>query len=126
MKKPLALIIEDDQDIAKVFASVMDQADYDAEIIHAGDRALERLAEVVPDLVLLDLRLPVVSGKEILTQIHLDKRLSKTRTVIVTANPDMAQDLPESTPFVLLKPVDVNQLRALAKRLDPRTTATTQ
>lgn len=125
MKKPLALVIEDDQDIAKVFASVMDQADYNAEIILEGNTAIERLAEVVPDVVLLDMRLPGVSGKEILAQIHLDERLSKTHVVIVTANPDVAQDLPESTPFVLLKPIDVNQLRALAKRLDPRTTTTT-
>lgn len=120
MKKPLALVIEDDQDIAIVFANVMRQADYDAEIILDGNTAIERLAEVAPDVVLLDLRLPGVSGGDILAQIRRDERLAKTRVVIVTANPDMVQALPESTPFVLLKPIDLNQLRALAKRLDPR------
>ena len=124
MKKPMALIIEDDQDISMVFSSVMREADYDTEIIHEGDKAIERLAEVIPDIVLLDLRLPGVSGKEILAQINVDRRLVNTRVVIVTANPDMVRDLPESTPFVLLKPIDVNQLRALAQRLHPETSLT--
>jgi DNA-binding response OmpR family regulator len=120
MKKPLALVIEDDNDIAEMFASVLHEADFATEIILTGDVALKRLAAVVPDVVLLDLRLPYVPGLDIFTQISKDKRLARTRVIVVTANPDMARSLPANAPFVLYKPVDLKQLRALIKRLDPR------
>ena len=64
--KPLALIIEDSEDVALVFHTAMERADYAAETIYNGSVALERLAEVVPDLVVLDLHLPGVSGEQIL------------------------------------------------------------
>lgn len=121
MNKPLALVIEDDNDIAEMFASVLREADFATEIILDGEVAEKRLAEVVPDVVLLDLRLPYVSGQVIFSQISKDKRLVHTRVVVVTANPDMARSLPENAPFVLYKPVDLKHLRSLIKRLDPRT-----
>ena len=116
-KRPLALIIEDDQEQAGIFARALEMAEFEAEIIPDGKAALDRLAAVVPDLVVLDLQLPYVSGDDILHRIRADERLAKTRVILATANPLMASSLREESDLVLIKPVSFFQLSELAARL---------
>jgi two-component system phosphate regulon response regulator PhoB len=117
MNNPLALIVEDHKDIADIFAEALKEAEFEIEIIRAGDTALTRLAETTPDIVVLDLDLPRVSGSEILRHIRADERLAKTRVIIATAFPDLAVGLEEKADLVLIKPVSFSQLRDLATRL---------
>ena len=118
-QKPLALVIEDDNRQATVFAQALRMADFETEIIRDGREALNRLSEVVPALVVLDLHLPKVSGKDILEQIRSDDRLAKTRVMLATADPLLAESLRAEVDLVLLKPISFNQLRDLASRLRP-------
>ncbi len=124
MTKPYALIIEDSQDLADIFALALQGAKFETEIILDGQTALERLAEITPDLVLLDLHLPGVPGKKILRHIRADERLSETLVVVVTADAQLAQELDMQTDVTLLKPVSPSQLRTLALRLRPSGTVT--
>src|SRR5678816_2828050 len=62
MEKPSALIVEDDRDIGALFRHVLDLAGYRTEIVLHGLVAMEHLAKTTPDIVLLDLNLPGVSG----------------------------------------------------------------
>lgn len=119
MTNPLALIVEDDPKLAKIFSLALESAQFETEIIQNGETALARLAEIVPTVVVLDLHLPLVSGEEILHQIHADDRLTKTRVMLATADALMAERLRQETDLVLLKPISVNQLRSLALRLRP-------
>ena len=66
MDKPFALIVEDDRDIAALFRHVLDIAGYYTEIVMHGREAVNRLKSAQPDIVLLDLNLPGVSGEKIL------------------------------------------------------------
>lgn len=88
-----------------------------------GRLALERLAEVVPNLVVLDLHLPYVSGVDILHQIRADERLADTQVFITTADPLIAESLRFEADLVLLKPVSFHQLRNLSSRLRLRNSA---
>ena len=115
----LALIIEDDENQAPIFAQALKMAEFETETIHDGQTALERLAVVVPDLVLLDMHLPYVSGDTILSQIRADERLAKTRVMLATADAYMAENLRDQSDLVLLKPISFTQLQDLAKRLRP-------
>ena len=124
MTKPLALIIEDDKDLADIFTIALQSADFETETIEDGQKALERLAEVVPAVVVLDLNLPYVSGDEILRHIRADERLSETRVMLATANAPLADMLRQESDLVLLKPISPSQLRALAARLRPPDTTT--
>jgi DNA-binding response OmpR family regulator len=117
MDNPLALIVEDDDDAGVIFANALREAGFECEIIQAGDKALVRLAETVPAVVVLDLQLPRVSGPEILRQIRADERLAGTHVIITTAFPDMAVGLEEKADLVLTKPISYSQLRDLAKRV---------
>ena len=83
---PLALIIEDDIDLGTIFAEAIKAAGFDTQIIPDGKQAAERLTELTPVLVILDLHLPHVSGRELLEQIRADDRLANTNVVVTTAD----------------------------------------
>lgn len=117
--EPLALIIEDHPDIAEMIVASMEAAGYRTETIRHGAAALERLGEVTPALVVLDLYLPGISGEEILRHIRNDDRLTDVRVVLVSAEQQHAQLLRSMADHVLLKPFSFDQLKTLATRLRP-------
>lgn len=116
MGKPLAMVIEDYGDQALVFKVALETAGYQTEMIKDGTFAQQRLAEVIPHLILLDLHLPHVSGMELLEQIKADPRFVNTHIVIVTANATLATELKDEVDLALHKPVGFTQLTALAER----------
>ena len=118
--KPLALVIEDSKDVALVFHTAMERAGYTVETIYDGSVALERLAEVIPDLIVLDLHLPGVSGEQILKHIHLDTRLEKVKVIVATADSNWAEKLANDSTISMLKPISFMQLRQIAERLKPQ------
>lgn len=119
MSKPLALIVEDNIDLAAILASALQTSGFEIETIHDGAKALARLAEITPALVILDLHLPHLSGTNVLRQIQTDRRLLNTRVVIATADAAMADELRDKADLVLLKPVSIAQIRELVSRLVP-------
>ncbi len=117
MSNLLALIVEDDKDLAKLFSIALQEAGFTTEIVYAGDDAQDCLETMTPDLVVLDLYLPHVGGGEILKQIHADPRLKDTKVLIVTAGVRAAEEYRNQADLTLVKPVDFAQLRELARRL---------
>ncbi len=66
MPKHRVLIVEDEHDIAGLIKHALERGgDAEAEIVHSGDAALKAVAAHPPDLVILDLNLPVLSGQEV-------------------------------------------------------------
>jgi two-component system OmpR family response regulator len=117
MEPNLALVIEDDAGAGGVYVEALKQAGFKAELCPNGRAALARLAAVVPDVVLLDLNLPDVTGETILQAIRADARLAGTRIIITTGQAHRAKDLESRADLVLVKPVSANQLTDLAARL---------
>jgi diguanylate cyclase (GGDEF)-like protein len=117
--KPSALIIEDDRDIVALFRHVLDLAGYRTEIVLHGKVAVEHLAKSRPDIVLLDLGLPGVSGGEILVMMREDERLKDVPVVVITAHPHLVEALPVAPQLVLIKPVNIEQLSNLILRICP-------
>src|SRR5215208_2530540 len=99
--KPSALIIEDDRDIVALFRHVLDLAGYRTEIVLHGKVAVDYLAKSRPDIVLLDLGLPGVSGAEILIMMREDPRLKDVPVVVITAHAHLVETLPVSPQLVL-------------------------
>jgi DNA-binding response OmpR family regulator len=116
MTKPLVLIVEDDPTQNQIFTIAL-KSDFQVETFADGDSANARLDEVAPALVILDLNLPGAPGKEILTKIRGDKRLSETRVILATADEQQADMLNEKADIVLLKPISPGQLKELSRRL---------
>jgi DNA-binding response OmpR family regulator len=120
MNERFAMIVEDNEDLAIIFAEALQAAGFDTGIIQDGDTALTRLEGCVPTIIILDLHLPYVSGEDILKRIRVDERLAETRVIIATADPRMADMLKNQADLVLLKPISFGQLRDLAARLSPQ------
>ncbi len=117
MSEKFALIVEDDEDLSTIFTEALKAANFKAEAIMDGAEAQQRLGEVVPDVIVLDLHLPHVSGEELLDLIRADERMAKTQVIVATADASMAEILEEKADLVLLKPISFMQLRAMASRL---------
>ena len=119
MDKNFALVIEDDVDLAEIFATALQNAGY--EVAHAADGriALEKLnGERVPSIILLDMHLPHITGGDLLTgTIKLDKRFTHTTVVITTADARMGDMYSDQVDFVLIKPISFIQLRDITARL---------
>jgi PAS domain S-box-containing protein len=84
-----------------------------------GDTGLAMVGEHRPDLVLLDLHLPGLSGEEVLTEIRLDPAIAATPVVMVTADlapgTERRLTLAGATEF-LSKPVDIGRLLSVVDR----------
>jgi CheY-like chemotaxis protein len=117
MNKPVALIVEDDRDIVALFRHVLDIAGYHTEIVLNGKEAMDRLEVSLPNIVLLDLQLPGMSGMDILVRMREDDRLRNIPAIVITAYPVQASSLPVEPDLLLFKPVDITQLSNLVQRL---------
>ncbi len=117
MSNPLALIVEDDFDLSIIFEEALKAAKFKTKVARAGEVALEQLRDITPDIVVLDLHLPGVSGKDILKHIRADTRLAQVRVIITTADPRLAESLEDQADLILIKPVNFSQLRDMALRL---------
>lgn len=118
--KPFAFVIEDSEDVALIFQTAMEQAGFEAEIINDGALALERLAETVPDLVVLDLHLPGASGEQVLKYIRSEPLLENIKVIVATADSNWAEKLANGSTISMLKPISFTQLQQIAERLRPR------
>jgi CheY-like chemotaxis protein len=124
MEKPmsqLALIVEDDEDLASIFAEALRGVGFDVELVADGRAAEERLKTGVPPfLILLDMHLPHISGADLLTNvIKKDERFEKSVVIITTADARMGEAYTEQVDFVMIKPISFVQLRDLTNRLKP-------
>src|SRR4030067_305718 len=89
LQKNLAFIIEDDRDIANMYAQVVREAGYEVEVFYDGKVAYERLQrDPTPKLVFLDMHLPSLTGNEIAWEMWFE--LEEIYIVIITADADMA------------------------------------
>jgi CheY-like chemotaxis protein len=114
--KPLALIIEDNEDQNLVFTTAMTQAGYSTESFYDGMAAMNRLTNVTPTMVILDLNMPGINGGLLLREIRRDPRTAKVHVIIVSADAEFASSLQAQVDIVLLKPVSFLQLSTLATR----------
>jgi DNA-binding NtrC family response regulator len=66
------LLVDDDPEVTQAVSNYFDPADYKFHTLSDGDRLLEVLPRVTPDIVLLDVHLPSVSGLDLLKKIKQD------------------------------------------------------
>lgn len=112
--KKTAVIVEDNKALAETFKLVLESAiGLETHVIHDGQAASEYLAQVVPDILLLDLHLPYMSGQEIIEQLAQDPLHSNTNIVVATADVFLGDDFKKTYPTVsevIFKPVSVKAL----------------
>jgi len=117
VQNKLALIVEDNMLLSSLFSRALKDIEFETLVLSDGKKAREWLQTGRPDILLLDMHLPYVSGKQIFDEIYDDPRFKGMYTVVITADARMGEILSEKASFVLIKPVDIQQLQQLAERL---------
>jgi len=87
-KKPSVLIVDDEQVVCDLLQDELSERGYLCTTVLDGNEALVKLATGYFDVVLLDIRLPGMSGMEVLREIWLNH--SNTATIMITAINDVA------------------------------------
>ncbi len=86
MPKHRILIVEDEQDVAELIRrAVLRSVDADAEIVARGDTALSAVSERTPDVVILDLNLPVLDGVEVCRILRSRPDTKRVPIIMLTA-----------------------------------------
>ena len=114
------LIVEDDDHIAMAIEWVLGREGLSHDRVASGQEALPRIRETRPDLVLLDVMLPEISGHDICRDLKRDPSLSDVRVLMMTARgsvQDRRRAMDEGADAFVSKPFDVKDLRAEVKRL---------
>lgn len=86
------LIAEDDVFLRKVYVTKLNKEGFDVSAASDGEEAMVKLREVKPDLALIDLVMPVMTGFEVLEHMAADKEL-RSIPVIVVSNLGQASDI---------------------------------
>lgn len=121
MAKPLALIIEDQANIALLYEDALRLVGYDIFAINDGLKALNHLeTHDAPDLIILDVNLPNLSGRDIHKHLRNSMKYTETPVIILTANSLAIEQIrPAITKndYLRIKPIGMRELQELAKSL---------
>lgn len=79
---PRILLVDDDTGLAAMLAEILQLHGFEVESVTHGETALERIASMPPDLVVLDVMLPGMSGFEVLTRL---RQTSEVPVIMLTA-----------------------------------------
>jgi CheY-like chemotaxis protein len=82
--RPLILCVEDCADSRAIYAAFLTRAGFRVAEAADGREGLERTKELHPDLVVLDISLPIMDGHEVLAAMRADPTLANTPVIVVT------------------------------------------
>ncbi len=111
------LVVDDEAAILRLVAAVLKQAGFDVVTAASGAAALDLAAQSLPDVIMLDLKMPDMDGPETLRRLR--ERGDDTPVIILSGYPDselMHRALQFSPLMVLAKPAESGQLVEAVKR----------
>jgi DNA-binding response OmpR family regulator len=114
------IIVEDQPTVADLFEEILSADQYQVIKIHSSTGALSVIQAEKPDVVLLDIMMPDVSGLEVLRFMRREPGLQHIPVVIVSAKSlpsDIRTGLEAGATVYLTKPVDVDTLRETVARV---------
>ena len=116
MAKHRVLIVEDEHDIAGLIKHTLERnGEAEAEVVHSGDAALKAVAAHAPDLVILDLNLPVLSGQEVCRVLRSRSDARHLPIIMLTARTgenDRVSGLDAGADDYVTKPFSLRELAA--------------
>jgi CheY-like chemotaxis protein len=93
------LVADDDPDAREMYGTYLRRVGMQVETAADGDEALRMAAAFAPDVIVMDLAMPFVTGDEAASQIRADARLSEARIIGLTAYGVLARTTARVAPF---------------------------
>ncbi len=111
------LVVDDDPNIRRMIVAALRREGYAFSEAHNGVEALDIMRQKRPDVVVLDLMMPVLSGWDVLRERETDPDLKDIPVIVVSANrePELATAIDKGICAFLPKPFDIRALSALVR-----------
>jgi DNA-binding NtrC family response regulator len=110
------LLVDDEEDFIRTMAERMEMRDLGSDVALNGEQALQMLAEDLPDVMVLDLRMPGIDGMEVLRRVR--KTYPQVQVIIMTGHGSDDEEVEARRLGAfdyLRKPVDIGQLMETIK-----------
>jgi len=118
---PKILIVDDNKDIVELVQQMLFETGYRYTEAYDGEQAVQKARNERFDLILLDMRLPVMSGYEVIGRLKQDKRTHDIPILIMSAfavDRDHVDQISNETAIpIIKKPFDINELKIAVKEL---------
>jgi len=109
----LILLVEDDPANVMMFCDYLEDKNFQVVVAHNGLEALARAAEINPNIILMDIQMPVMDGFEAICLLRANPRFASTPIIALTAHVmlgDQEQCLLAGASEYLSKPISLKQL----------------
>jgi DNA-binding NtrC family response regulator len=88
---PRVLIVEDEKSLNEAYELILKREGYEVETASDGQQAIEVFKKKVPNIVLLDLRMPKLNGVEVLKELDISKNYPKVKVIIFSNYSDQSE-----------------------------------
>jgi CheY-like chemotaxis protein len=113
----LILVIDDDQDVARIISYVFESQGHRVITVHHGRDAITMARRHHPDMLTLDLNMPDVDGYMVLNELRGDEQTRRIPIICISVEGDPGKALAEGANYFLEKPLDIDKLREVAGRV---------
>jgi CheY-like chemotaxis protein len=113
------LLVDDEFGIVDILSELLEEEGYRVLTAANGQQGLERVAEVRPDLVILDVMMPVLDGMGMLSKLRSDRTYRDLEVIVMSAAPPPKgeQELLSNVSGFLRKPFDLQDLLKMVRLL---------
>jgi CheY-like chemotaxis protein len=114
------LIVDDDQVIRLLLSDYLTSCGFEVETLESGIQCLESLSKGLPDVLLLDFQMPVMTGLEVLESIRKDENMKNLPVIMLSANKDTEKLVTNSgvtADLFIIKPCEMSAIHDAVKRV---------
>jgi DNA-binding response OmpR family regulator len=114
-ERPVVLVADDNADILALVAFRLERAGYDVVQARDGEEALRLALELAPDLAILDVMMPKLTGEQVTRRLRAEEATSRMPVILLTARvqeADVARGFEAGADDYVKKPFSPQELRS--------------
>ncbi|NWJ97657.1 MAG: response regulator [Chloroflexi bacterium] len=117
--KPLVLVVDDQLEIAELLQTILEDEDYTTLLCTEAQRVVEQVVLHHPDLLMLDVKMPVINGWQILKELRKQPATAQLPVIMMTAAAETLVEYREELSLyqaqILLKPFNNLSMKSLVR-----------